>query len=62
MPFKVDRAAYMVTLIMKFKHKRLSLLDFMLVQVKVRLREVGLAQVNMFYIRQACQWKFLVKV
>ena len=33
---------------------------FIKAQDKVHLKGVGLEQVNMFYLRQACQWKFLV--
>ena len=61
MLFRVDRVAYMETLCMNYKHRRLSLLRFTLELAKEVL-VVGLELVRQFYIRQDHQLKFLVKV
>ena len=53
---------YMDLLYIKLKHKSLNPLDFMGLQDKVPLKEVGLELVRQFYIRQECHRKFLAKV
>ena len=60
--FNLDSLVFMVIQIMRLKHQRHNLLHFMLAQERVHLREVGLELVRQFYIRQAYQQRFLVKV